>query len=122
MTRAASFTALVGVLVGGARAASAPAPEPRCGVGRPVGAVGDVSKALLSAAQAAGPATVRELAARACVGYGTARYTATRLVSRGALVPVAEGRPMVLAAAAARSFWEEEAGVAAIADYVAGAD
>lgn len=71
--------------------------------GRPAG---EVSVALLSAAAQAGPATVRELAARACVGYGAARYTATRLVSRGALVPVAEGRPMVLAAAEALSFWE----------------
>lgn len=86
--------------------------------GRPAG---DVSQALLSAAAAA-PATVRELAARACVGYGAARYTATRLVSRGALVPVAEGRPMVLAAAVARSFWEEEAVAEAAADYDAGAD
>jgi hypothetical protein len=94
-----SSPAVVGVAAGALRAA------PCVARGRPAG---DVSQALLSAAAAA-PATVRELAARACVGYGAARYTATRLVSRGALVPVAEGRPMVLAAAAARSFWEEGA-------------
>ena len=93
-----SSPAVVGVGAGALRAA------PCVARGRPAG---DVSQALLSAAAAA-PATVRELAARACVGYGAARYTATRLVSRGALVPVAEGRPMVLAAAA-RSFWEEDA-------------
>lgn len=82
---------------------SAAVPVPgRVGGGQP----GEVSQALLAAAVQA-PATVRELAARACVGYAAARYTATRMVSRGVLVPVTEGRPMVLAAAPACSFWEQ---------------
>lgn len=64
---------------------------------------GEVSEALVRAAQA-GPAPVRELAARAGVGYSVARYTATRLVDRGELVVLHGGRPAVLAAlpAAAR--------------------
>lgn len=70
--------------------------------GRPAG---EVSQALVSAAAQAGPGTVRELAERACVGYAAARYTSSRLVSRGELVPVSAARPMVLAAV--RSFWEE---------------
>ena len=75
------------------------------GAGRPAG---DVSLALVSAAAQA-PATVRELAQRAGVGYGAARYTATRLVNRGALVALSASRPMVLAAPQGRSFWEEDA-------------
>lgn len=39
---------------------------------------------------------MRELAARALVGYGPARYTCSRLVQLGALRPVAPGRPVVL--------------------------
>jgi hypothetical protein len=73
--------------------------------GRPAG---DLSVALLSAAAQSGPATVRELAERACVGYAAARYTSSRLVSRGELVALHEGRPMVLAVSAdLRSFWAE---------------
>lgn len=68
--------------------------------GRPVG---DVGQALMSAASHGGPATVRVLAERACVGYAAARYTASRLVSRGALVPVSPARPATLAPAAPRS-------------------
>lgn len=75
--------------------------------GRPAG---DASQALLSAAAQAGPATVRELADLAGVPYAAARYTSSRLVSRGELVPRpcdAPGRrPMVLAV---RSFWETAA-------------
>lgn len=87
--------------------------------GRPAG---EVSRALMGAA-AAGPATVRELAERACVGYGAARYTASRMVSRGELVILSPTeRPVVLgleaggaadvpaapaASATLRSFWEE---------------
>jgi hypothetical protein len=72
--------------------------------GRPAG---DLSLALLSAAAQSGPATVRDLAERACVGYAAARYTASRLVSRGELVALHQGRPRVLVPAAVRSFWEE---------------
>lgn len=84
--------------------------------GRPMGEVG---VALLQAAKG-GPGTVVQLAERACVGYGAARYTASRLVSAGALVPLTAGRPAVLGAvpdqpadppagglrALPRSFWE----------------
>lgn len=92
--------------------------EPHPGPGRPQG---DVSVALMCAASQA-PATVRELAVRAGVGYAVARYTASRLASRGALVALSEGRPRVLMAAPAmpaphhraRSFWEEAAAVAVV--------
>jgi len=65
---------------------------------RPRGTRGEVARALLDAA-AAQPGTVRDLAARAQVGVRSARYTASRLVSCGALAPVADGRPAVLARA-----------------------
>jgi hypothetical protein len=59
--------------------------------------MGEVSAALLRAA-ATGPGTVRELAARAQVGFGVARYTATRLAHSGALAALNPGmRPAVLA-------------------------
>ena len=89
--------------------------------GRPTGAVGAVAKAMLTAA-ASGPGTVVQLAERACVGYGAARYTASRLVSSGALSPLSPGRPAILAVAgpggpapgvaacgleALRLFWEQ---------------
>lgn len=66
--------------------------------GRPEGSFGTVATALLSAA-AREPGTVVQLAERACVGYGAARYTASRLVSAGALAPRSAGRPVVLGAA-----------------------
>lgn len=94
--------------------------------GRPAGEVG---LAMLSAVAQGGPGTVRDLAERACVGYAAARYTASRLVSRGALVALSAGRPAVLAPAGGagavavddpapvddalqrlRSFWECRAG------------
>lgn len=56
---------------------------------------GPVAFALLSAAEQ-GPATVRELAARAQVGYGVARYTASRLVDGLQLTVLQPGRPAVL--------------------------
>jgi len=59
---------------------------------------GELAQALLRAA-AARPGTVRELAARSQVGFAQARYTASRLVSRGALVEVDATRPAVLAPA-----------------------
>jgi len=62
---------------------------------RPRGSFGEVGRALLQSAQD-GPGTVSELAERACVGYGAARYTASRLVSAGALAPMSDSRPMVL--------------------------
>ena len=83
--------------------------------------MGDVAAALLSAA-ARSPGTVVQLAERACVGYDAARFKAAALVRSGALVPLTEGRPRVLAAACGgapqaspsshvlrelpRSFWE----------------
>lgn len=64
---------------------------------RPRGSYGDVAQALLQAA-GRGPASVRALAERAQVGYGTARYTASRLLSVGDLVVLDPGvRPAVLA-------------------------
>jgi len=66
---------------------------------RPSGSYGDVALALRIAALE-GPGTVRTLAQRAQVGYSAARYTASRLCSRGELV-VLDGaaRPAVLVAA-----------------------
>lgn len=62
---------------------------------RPLGSYGDVARALLGAAEE-GCAPVRELAERALIGYGAAAYTASRLVDRGHLVVVEQGRPAVL--------------------------
>lgn len=90
--------------------------------GRPRGSYGEIGRAMVNAA-ASGPASVRELAARAQVGYDAARYTASRLVRLGALEVAEEGRPAVLSVPAAprqehepleelgaaiRSFWERE--------------
>lgn len=89
----------------------------RDGLGRPQGSYGDVALALRDAA-VSGPAPVRVLCERAQVGYAAGRYTASRLVAAGQLVPVQTGRPMVLAVPPAgdeladrldalhRSFWE----------------
>lgn len=63
---------------------------------RPRGSYGEVAQALLRAA-GCGPAAVRTLAERAQVGYGAARYTASRLVSVGELVVLdPDARPAVL--------------------------
>jgi len=90
------------------------------GVGRPQGTYGGIALALRDAA-ASGPATVRVLCERAQVGYDAGRYTASRLVAAGQLVPVQPGRPMVLAQAPEgdelgdhlvmlhRSFWDQPA-------------
>jgi RNA polymerase sigma factor (sigma-70 family) len=51
----------------------------------------------LSAAASRGPATVRELAQRAQVGYAAARYTESRMVARGELVRICTGRPALVA-------------------------
>ncbi len=51
--------------------------------------------AMLRAAEG-GVGTVRDLAMRAQVGLGAAKYTASRLVSAGQLVEVEPGRPAVL--------------------------
>lgn len=91
--------------------------------GRPRGSFGEIGRAMVNAA-ASGPASVRELAERAQVGYDAARYTASRLVRMGALEVAEEGRPVVLAIAGAsqraepeaieqlevaiRSFWERD--------------
>lgn len=70
--------------------------------------MGEVASAMVSAA-AVGPGTVAELAARACVGYDAARYTASRLVSSGALVALSAGRPAVLGAAGSNEMEEPPA-------------
>jgi hypothetical protein len=103
--RSAAVDAMTRVLLLSAAHQAAPVLPLAAPRGRPWG---DVSRALLCAAAAAGPCTVRELAERACVGYASARYTSSRLVSRGELVALHEGRPMVLAVSAdLRSFWAE---------------
>jgi len=56
---------------------------------------GELSQALVKAA-AQGPGPVRALAERAQVGYGAARYTASRMVDRGELVVLERGRPALL--------------------------
>ena len=81
---------------------------------------GDLSRALASAA--AQPGTVVQLAHRSQVSVPAARYTASRMVDRGELVVVHDGRPAVLGAAPSRpddavnasldaigrSFWERK--------------
>jgi predicted transcriptional regulator of viral defense system len=57
---------------------------------------GDIAEALSTAASW-GPATVRELAARAQVGYAAARYTESRMTARGELVRLSAGRPALVA-------------------------
>lgn len=64
--------------------------------------LGEISLALHYAAAAA-PGSVRDLACRAQVGYDAARYTASRMVDRGELVIVQEGRPAVLGVATAQT-------------------
>ena len=51
--------------------------------------------ALLEAAQA-GPADVKTLAMRACVGFAVARYSASRLLAAGRLAADRTRRPWVL--------------------------
>jgi hypothetical protein len=69
----------------------------RRGRGRPVGAVGEVARALLDQA-AREPGTARELSRRACVGDRVGMYTVSRLKNAGLLVQVLDGRPAVFAA------------------------
>lgn len=59
---------------------------------RPIGEV----RLAMKQAWAQGPAPVTEAAARACVGLGAARYTASRMVEAGDLVVIQPGRPAVL--------------------------
>jgi hypothetical protein len=61
---------------------------------------GDICHAMVRA-WSQGPATVTQAAHRACVGVSAARYTASRMVSRGELVVVEDGRPSVLGLPAA---------------------
>jgi len=65
--------------------------------GRPIGAVGEVARAMLEEAARA-PGTARELSRRACVGDRVGIYTASRLASAGLLVKVLDSRPAVYAA------------------------
>lgn len=65
--------------------------------GRPVGAVGEVARALLAQAAKA-PGTARELSRGACVGDRVGMYTVSRLKSAGLLVKVLDSRPAVFAA------------------------
>lgn len=67
---------------------------------RPRGSFGAAALALTSAAAQA-PGTVRDIAARGQVDPHVARYTVSRLVSRGELAALNTGRPTVLAPAAA---------------------
>lgn len=71
--------------------------RPRNVGGRPVGEVGEVSRAMLAEAARA-PGTARELSRRACVGDRVGMYTASRLASSGLLVKVLNSRPAVYAA------------------------
>jgi hypothetical protein len=64
---------------------------------RPRGSFGEVGRALLAEAQRQ-PGTVREIAARANVGYQLAKTTATRYVQGGQLVKLNAQRPAVLGA------------------------
>jgi len=57
---------------------------------------GELAVAILRAAEAHGPGTVRELCARSQVAFVAGNYTATRLLQRGDLVVVARSRPVVL--------------------------
>jgi hypothetical protein len=57
---------------------------------------GELAEAL-SLAAAAGPAPVRTLAERVQVGYTQARYTCSRMISRGELVVLRAQRPWLLA-------------------------
>jgi hypothetical protein len=68
--------------------------------GRPRGTYGEITLALIDAACTA-PGTVRELAARACVGFAVAERKAPVLLQRGDLVVHRDGRPRVLIAARA---------------------
>jgi hypothetical protein len=81
-------------------------------VGRPLG---EVSMALLSAARQ-GPATVRQLAERGCVGFDAARLTAPRLLRSGALVPLTEVRPRLLALAPQQELSAAAAGCGPMSD------
>lgn len=65
---------------------------------RPRGSFGAAALALTSAAAQA-PGTVRDIGARAQVDPHVARYTVSRLLSRGELAALNSGRPTVLAAA-----------------------
>ncbi len=56
---------------------------------------GDIALALKREA-AIRPAPVRDLAQRAQVGLGAAKYTASRLVAAGELAYLTEGRPAVV--------------------------
>lgn len=68
------------------------------GSGRPRGSYGEVREALRTA-WLQGPAPVREVAERACVGHAVARYTASRMADEGQLCVVMASRPAVLALA-----------------------
>lgn len=88
---------------------------------------GDITRALADAARE--PGTVVQLAQRAQVSLAAARYTASRMVGRGELAVVLDGRPAVLSVpqaatqpidrsasglmealdAIGRSFWERKA-------------
>ena len=58
--------------------------------------VGEVAQALYSAA--AVPGTVKDFCTRARVGYAVGRYTASRMMRRGELVPVPDCQAQLLPA------------------------
>jgi hypothetical protein len=71
-----------------------------------------VSVALLDAARQLGaPATMVQLAHRACVGYSTARFKVPYLARIGALVVVSNSRPRLYALPATESADAAPAGI-----------
>ena len=74
---------------------------------RPVGSTGAVRQALLDAAREVG--TVRQIAARAQVGYDLARCTVSRMIDAGELLVLDERRPALLVAAGSVAHREAEA-------------
>jgi hypothetical protein len=90
-------------------------------VGRPRGSYGEITVALIEAARQA-PGTVRELAARAQVGFACAERKASCLVKRGDLVVVQQTKPMVLALPAAATVLDNGSALQALWRSAAGAD
>jgi hypothetical protein len=82
--------------------------------GRPRGSYGEITVALVEAARKA-PGTVRELAARAQVGFACAERKASCLVKRGDLVVVQpKTQPMVLAVPAAAAVLDNGSALQAV--------
>ncbi len=76
---------------------------------------GEISCALQEAARQ-GPGTVAEICHRAQVGMSAGRYTASRMVDRGDLVVLNDGRPAVLVAADVAAAWRPAEHAASVND------